>query len=161
MSNNFLDLKVGVDIIDNKTTDDHYTPPFIFEALKLEFDIDVAAPVGGVPWIPAKRYYTLLDDGLSSNWHGLIWCNPPYSKITPWALKMLEHGNGIALLPVGKSAWFNHLWEHAEAILALPSNLKFIKSDQSIASIMPSTVLFGFGKIAVKALNNSNLGRVR
>ena len=63
MSNNFLDLKIGVDIVDNNTTDDHYTPAFIFQALKLEFDIDVAAPVGGVAWIPAKKYYTLIDDG--------------------------------------------------------------------------------------------------
>jgi hypothetical protein len=161
MSNNFLDLKLGVDLIDNKTTDDHYTPPFIFEALKLEFDIDVAAPVGGVPWIPAKRHYTLLDDGLSSDWQGLIWCNPPYSKITPWALKMLKHGNGIALLPVGKSQWFDLLWKESDGILALPSTLRFIKSDQTVAGIMTTTVLFGFGKMAVEALNNSGLGRVR
>ena len=161
MSNNFLDLNVGVDIIDNKTTDDHYTPPFIFEALKLEFDIDVAAPVGGVPWIPAKRYYTLLDDGLSSEWQGLIWCNPPYSKITPWALKMLEHGNGIALLPVGKSQWFDLLWKESDGILALPSTLRFIKSDQTVAGIMTTTVLFSFGKTATESVRESGLGRMR
>ena len=161
MGNNFLDLKLGVDIIDNKTTDDHYTPSFIFEALKLEFDIDVAAPVGGVPWIPAKRYYTLLDDGLSSDWQGLIWCNPPYSKITPWALKMLEHGNGIALLPVGKSQWFDLLWKESDGILALPSTLRFIKSDQTVAGIMTTTVLFSFGKTATESMRKSGLGRIR
>ena len=161
MSNNFLDLKVGVDIIDNKTTDDHYTPPFIFEALKLKFDIDVAAPVGGVPWIPAKRYYTLIDDGLSSDWQGLIWCNPPYSKITPWALKMLKHGNGIALLPVGKSQWFDLLWKESDGILALPSTLRFIKSDQTVAGIMTTTVLFSFGKTATESVRKSGLGRMR
>ena len=161
MGNEFLDLKIGVDIVDNNTTDDHYTPAFIFKALNLDFDIDVAAPVGGVPWIPCKKYYTLLDDGLRSDWTGLIWCNPPYSKITPWALKMLNHGNGIALLPVGKSQWFDLLWKEADGILGLPSNLKFIKSDQSVAGIMTTTVLFSFGKIATAALINSNLGRVR
>jgi hypothetical protein len=161
MSNNFLDLNVGVDIVDNKTTDDHYTPPFIFEALKLEFDIDVAAPVGGVPWIPAKKHYSLIDDGLTSDWKGLIWCNPPYSKITPWALKMLDHGNGIALLPVGKSQWFDLLWKEADGILGLPSTLRFIKSDQTVAGIMTTTVLFSFGKTATEALRNSGLGRMR
>ena len=161
MSSNFLDLKVGVDIVDNQTTDDHYTPAYIFEALNLEFDIDVAAPVGGVPWIPAKNHYSLLDDGLNSAWTGLIWCNPPYSKITPWAHKMLKHGNGIALLPVGKSQWFDLLWKEADAILALPSSLRFIKSDQTVAGIMTTTVLFGFGEVSKKALIDSKLGKVR
>ena len=161
MNHNFLDLKIGVDIVDNQTTDDHYTPAFIFEALKLDFDIDVAAPVGGVAWIPAKKYYTLLDDGLTCEWSGLIWCNPPYSKITPWAIKMLQHNNGVALLPVGKSQWFDVLWKEADGILGLPSNLRFIKSDQTVAGIMTTVVLFSFGKIATDALRNSGLGRLR
>jgi len=161
MSNDFLDLQIGVDIVDNGTTDDHYTPAFIFESLKLTFDIDVAAPIGGVPWIPTKKYYTLLDDGLNCDWHGLIWCNPPYSKITPWALKMLQHGNGIALLPVGKSQWFDLLWKKADGICGLPSSLRFIKSDQTVAGIMTTTCLFSFGKLATKALIDSNLGKVR
>ena len=156
-----LDLNLGVDIVDNKTTDDHYTPKFIFEALGLTFDIDVAAPVGGVPWIPAKKHYSILDDGLNSVWQGLVWCNPPYSKITPWAHKMLEHNNGIALLPVGKSKWFDLLWKEAKSILALPSSLRFVKSDQTVAGIMTTTVLFGFGQVASKALIKSQLGKVR
>lgn len=161
MSNDFLDLAVGINSVSNTTTDDHYTPPFIFEALGLEFDIDVSAPVGGIPWIPAKKHYSLIDDGLTSEWYGLIWCNPPYSKITPWALKMLEHGNGIALLPCSKSQWFDTLWEKADGILALPPTLKFIKSDDSASSISFPTLLFAFGDVAKKALINSGLGKVR
>ena len=156
-----LDFNLVKDIVDNKTTDDHYTPEFIFKALDLVFDIDVAAPVGGVPWIPAKKHYSLLDDGLNSDWQGLIWCNPPFSKITPWAHKMLNHNNGVALMPVGKSAWFDLLWKEADSILALPSTLRFVRSDQTVAGIMTTTVLFGFGKIASAALHKSNLGKVR
>lgn len=157
----YLDMDFGHDLIDNLTTDDHYTPPFIFEALKLKFDMDVSGPTGGVPWIPAKQTLTILDDGLTIPWKGRVWCNPPYSKITPWAEKLLSHGNAIALLPVGKSQWFDKLWEKADGILTLPSNLRFIKSDGTVAGIMTSTMLFAFGDDNLSALKSSGLGHVR
>ena len=37
------------------TSDDVYSPPHVFERLGLTFDLDVCAPKGGLPWIPAKR----------------------------------------------------------------------------------------------------------
>ncbi len=156
-----LDMDFGIDLIDNGTTDDHYTPPFIFEALGVEFDLDVCAPAGGVPWIPAKRSLSVLDDGLTTEWIGRVWCNPPYSKITPWAEKIAKHGNCIALLPVGKSNWFDKLWIKADGVLALPSSLRFVKSDGSVAGIMTGTMLFAFGENNRNALEQSNLGKMR
>jgi hypothetical protein len=35
------------------TSDDYYTPPWIFEKLAITFDLDVASPTGGCHWIPA------------------------------------------------------------------------------------------------------------
>ena len=64
---------------EQKTSNDHYTPKWVFDLLGVQFDIDVASPPGGVPWIPCDRYFTQVDDGLTQDWHGLIWCNPPYS----------------------------------------------------------------------------------
>ena len=46
------------------TTDDYYTPPWVFEQMKLTFDLDVAAPPGGVEWVPADRFYSQADDGV-------------------------------------------------------------------------------------------------
>jgi hypothetical protein len=158
---NRLDMDFGDDLIDNGTTDDHYTPPFIFEALGVEFDLDVSAPPHGVSWIPAKRSLSIIDDGLTTEWVGRVWCNPPYSNVTPWANKLLKHQNAIALLPVGKSLWFDKLWEFSDGILTLPSSLKFIKSDGSVAGIMTSTMLFAFGDDNRETLINSGLGRVR
>lgn len=44
------------------TSDDCYTPRWVFDAMGLQFDLDVAAPKGG-PWhVPAARYYTAEDD---------------------------------------------------------------------------------------------------
>jgi len=79
------------------TSDDCYTPPWVFDAMGLEFDLDVAAPPGG-PWhVPAKRYYTAEDDGLTSPWDGLVWCNPPYSSFAVWANRWLVHDRGVLM----------------------------------------------------------------
>ena len=40
---------------------DWWTPPEVFNKLNIEFDLDVASPIGGVEWIPAKKYYTEQD----------------------------------------------------------------------------------------------------
>lgn len=87
------------------TKDDCYTPAWIFEHMAVEFDLDVAAPPGGVPWIPARRFLTVHDDGLSAEWSGRVWCNPPYSECAPWARRFLQHGDGIFLGPVSKARW--------------------------------------------------------
>lgn len=79
------------------TSDDCYTPPWVFREMGLVFDLDVASPPGG-PWhVPAAAYYTAQDDGLVQPWHGLVWCNPPYSKFRPWAEKWAEHDRGCLM----------------------------------------------------------------
>lgn len=59
------------------SSDEWYTPPSIFESLG-PFDLDPCAPVKPL-WKIAKVNYSKLDDGLSHEWHGRVWLNPPYS----------------------------------------------------------------------------------
>jgi len=123
---------------DATSSDDWYTPPEIFEALDLVFDLDVCAPVGGVQWIPARRYLTIEDDALTHAWEGRVWMNPPYSNPGPFVARWLEHGNGIALLPMSKSRWFGNLWA-SSAALSVQSNpaLKFIRNGERKQIFMP------------------------
>ena len=100
------------------TSDDYYTPAWIFERMGIEFDLDVCAPPGGIPWIPAARYYTQADDGLLQPWEGRVWMNPPYSNTTPWARKFIKHANGVCLVPHAKSAWHIELLAACEAMCA-------------------------------------------
>ena len=97
------------------TSDDYYTPAHVFEALGLRFDLDVCSPPGGVPWVPAARFFTMEDDGLAQDWEGRVWMNPPYSQATPWVRKFIEHRHGVCLVPHAKSAWHNTLWAEADA----------------------------------------------
>ena len=145
------------------TSDDYYTPAWIFETLGLTFDIDVAAPPGGIPWIPARRYYTIADDGLAQPWEGLIWMNPPYSSATEWVRRFIEHGNGIALLPVVKTKWFISLWEHKDISNTLVLNsdstdLNFVKAGKE-KRIMWQCLAWAMGDEAQNALKN--LGKTR
>ena len=142
------------------TSDDHYTPKWVFDLLGVEFDIDVASPLDGIPWIPTKRFYTQNDDGLIQPWTGLIWCNPPYSNVRPWVDKMKQHRNGIMLLPMVKSYWRLDVWNDADGICE-PNGvdrIKFIHKGKE-KDIMFPTFMAAWGDVALKAL--SNVGRVR
>jgi len=146
-----------------RTSDDHYTPKWVFDLLNVTFDIDVAAPPGGIPWIPAKRYFTMADDGLSQPWNGLIWMNPPYSNSEPWVDRFIEHGNGIALLPVVKGYWLPKLWSHTDTrcVLGCEPNkdrMKFHYGDKT-KDIMFHVMFWAIGNQATKALER--LGRTR
>ena len=144
------------------TTNDYYTPKWIFDAMSLEFDIDVAAPVQGIPWIPAKRWFSQADDGLTQDWGGaLVWMNPPYSQTTPWVHKFIENNNGVTLLPITKTKWFWLLWQISDAVLMLPTQLKYVRPDESRADISPQSCLFALGDTATNALHNMNIGKVR
>ena len=136
------------------TPDDYYTPREVFEALALEFDLDVCAPPGGVPWVPAKRFYTMKDDGLAQPWDGRVWMNPPYSHATAWVKRFIAHGHGIALMCHAKSAWHNELWAKADAV-AVP----FRFFDFVGGSIMLPTWFAAFGPECVEAL--ARVGVVR
>ena len=147
--------------IDNETSDDYYTPPLVFEALGLQFDLDVCAPFGGVPWLPAHRSFNIIDDGLFQPWNGKVWMNPPFSGSGPWVSKFIEHGNGVALVPLSKSKWFNDLWQLSDGVLILPPNLKFMNSINESKSIFMPVCLAAIGDVNVQALRNSGLGHVR
>jgi hypothetical protein len=140
--------------------DDHYTPKWLFDQLNLEFDLDVAAPLGGVSWIPAKRSYSIEDNGLLQPWDGLIWMNPPYSNPSPWVDKFVEHGNGIALLTISRSYWFEKLWQNCWAICPTPRAMAFERPDGHKKQIAFQTMLFSMGEVATQALFNIRETRV-
>lgn len=142
------------------TTDDHYTPEWVFKLLNVEFEIDVASPPNKVPWIPARRVFTQADDGLIQKWSGLVWCNPPFSNILPWVRRLNAHKNGIALLPHTKGAWRREVWQHADGIVEWETvnEIKFWRDGRE-KNIFPTTFLAAWGDEALKAV--SNIGRVR
>lgn len=139
------------------TSDDYYTPAWIFDRLALTFDLDVCAPPGGVPHIPALAHFDKAADGLAQPWHGRVWMNPPYSRATPWARRFVEHGNGVALVQASKGRWFLELWRHVDGIVMLPGDIEFIGG-----RIFMPTCLAAIGAENLQALHAfGDIGRVR
>ena len=89
------------------------TPVEVFDALDLEFGfwLDAAADHNNAL---CASYLTEDDNALGRDWesYGAIWCNPPYSDITPWIVKAAEQcqqqrQSVVMLLPADTSTgWF-------------------------------------------------------
>jgi hypothetical protein len=104
----------------SETSDDYFTPKWLFDALGVEFDLDVCCPPEGPLHTPCKAFYTQETDGLASLWSGMVWMNPPFSGTTPWIDKWIDHANGICLVPFSRARWFSRLWE-SDAVMVHPT----------------------------------------
>ena len=139
-------------------SNDWYTPKYIFDALGVGFDLDVAAPEEGPLHVPARTWYH--ERSLDLPWRGLVWMNPPFGArngLVPWLLKFYAHNNGIALVPDRTSApWFQDAANVADAVLFVNGKVKFIRPDGSLGkSPSTGTALLAAGPVAVKALTRA------
>lgn len=147
---------------DNYSPNDSlYTPPEIFEALNLTFDLDVCAPAGGLPWIPAKRFIDETEDGLKTQWVGRVWMNPPYSSPTPWINKWINHNNGFAFVPFAKAKWFDKLWESKAVCCLIYYRGLFVTTDYNRKDIYSPVGIWAIGESNITALKMSGLGVIR
>ena len=107
----------------SSNTGDWYTPPEIVEAVRDLFDgridLDPCSNSHEAPNVPALVHFTREDDGLSREWFGRVYLNPPYGKgIGPWIEKVREEyeaGRVTAAVVLVKAAtdtrWFRVLSE--------------------------------------------------
>jgi DNA N-6-adenine-methyltransferase (Dam) len=143
------------------TSVEWYTPPEVFAALGLRFDLDPASPVGGLPWVPAKRQLSVLDHGLSTPWFGRVWLNPPYGRgMDRWMTRLADHGDGLALVfNRSDTRWWHDAVPRATAVCFIYRRLRFIRPDGSIGCNSPApSLLLAFGLPCALALAASGLG---
>ena len=140
--------------------DEQYTPKWMFDRMGTRFDLDVAAPRGGAANVPASKYYTKEDNGLTQPWEGFVFMNPPYSKAKPWVEKFINHANGIALLPFSKSLWFIDIWNQSSAISPV-YDVKFDLPNGNKQKIFMPVALFGVGDKAKEVLMYAKISKVR
>jgi hypothetical protein len=135
--------------------DEWLTPPNIIKALG-EFDLDPCSPISR-PWGTAKNHYTILDDGLSKEWFGRVWLNPPYGReASDWLNKLSIHGNGVALIfaRTETEMFFEHVWNKADALLFFKGRLYFhhVNGERASANAGAPSVLIAYGTENVKSL---------
>ncbi len=147
-------------------SDEWYTPPSIFKALDLIFDLDPCSPGAELCWVPARRVYTKRDDGLLRPWAGSVFMNPPFggrNGHVPWLRKFLDHANGVAIVrSYTSAAWFHEWAILADTLLFPRGKTKFIRPNGSVGkSPGHGVVLLGMGDAADAALRGSGLGWCR
>ena len=133
-----LDMIASQTSIPSQTkSNEWYTPSKYIEAAREvmgSIDLDPASCELANQTVKASRYYTKEDDGLSQEWRGNVWLNPPFS--TKASLRGMEPGRiqgSIIKLWINrviaeyrqgnvseamlltktdmKANWFNALWE--------------------------------------------------
>lgn len=138
-------------------SDEWYTPAYIFDALGVMFDLDVASPPNGAH-VPCVQF--MYARGLENEWIGFVWMNPPYggrNALNPWLRKFVEHGNGVCLVPDRTSApWFQTWAPYMDAVLFVRHKIKFERPDGSVGK-QPGTgsALMAIGARGVAALRNA------
>lgn len=96
-------------------SDEFYTPRREFEPWHREFGFTLD-PCATAESAKVARYFDYLKDGLTQSWAGeRVFCNPPYSDITPWVRKawaeVLAECELVAML---LPAWTDRKWWQEE-----------------------------------------------
>lgn len=120
-------------------SDEKATPPAFFAPLAEAvdgFDVDPAAGAESEPL--ADVTYTIEDNGLTEDWFGTIWLNPPYSNMIPWVQKIIaemstDRVETVLLLCKGDSStnWWQKAAQEAALISAVDHRLQFEGTDYS------------------------------
>ena len=116
------------------------TPQSFFDDLNKEFgfETDVCALPENAK---CKTFYTPTEDGLSQEWTGICWCNPPYGReIGRWVKKASESNATVVCLVPARTdtAWWHDYAMKAE-IRFIRGRLKVGNSKNSAP--FPSAVL--------------------
>ena len=95
------------------------------------------------------------ENGLENKWYGFVYCNPPFSEKELWITKMIEHNNGILMLPErGSAPWFGPVAKAAGYYFVMGKKINF---EGGSSSNNVGSVLFLFGSEAVSRIVNSGL----
>jgi hypothetical protein len=106
--------------------DEWLTPPWLLKRLG-DFDLDPCSPISR-PWDTAQSHFNISDNGLSREWWGRVWCNPPYGqKASKWLSRCADHGNAIALIfaRTETEMFYRNVWLRADGLLFLKGRLYF------------------------------------
>jgi len=110
-------------LISQSGCNEWYTPIEYIQAAKEvmgSIDLDPASSEIAQRWIQAHTHYTIDDDGLTHDWHGRVWLNPPWGRlsgdfVTKLVSEMAAGRVTEAIVLVNAHStdaqWFQPLWD--------------------------------------------------
>jgi phage N-6-adenine-methyltransferase len=134
-----------------------YTPQDYVEAARFvlgEIDLDPATHPIAQRWIKAKTFFTEQDDGLTKEWHGRVWLNPPYSrdKIKAFINKTVEEIEAARVTAAiilthsyTDTEWFHKITPLTQALCFTNGRIAFTDPDGEPCAPTQGQVFFYYG----------------
>jgi hypothetical protein len=137
---------------------EYYTPARYIDAVRAvlgAIDLDPASSAIAQHTVKAGAFFTKETDGLTREWHGRVYLNPPYdaqtiTRFTDKLLDELRAGRVTAAIMLThartSSQWFQRAHE-ASAAICLAQRIAFLRPDGTSANAPPvGSVFFYFGQ---------------
>lgn len=112
-----------------------YTPVCYIDSVRIvmgDIDLDPASNDFAQTQINAKSYYTANDCGLSKEWKGKVWLNPPYSRglLDKFIEKLINEDNVDQYICLVNSStdtkWCHSLMDDADAMCLTKGRISFL-----------------------------------
>jgi hypothetical protein len=141
------------------------TPEWLIQIIGIS-DLDPCGYLGpdGRPYVETAREYIVLPrDGLREEWHGSVFCNPPYDANKAWCEKCVryhrETGNDVIILIFAKTEtkYFQETARHCTGVNFLDRRIQFINIDGHLqGSPTHASVLLAFGEDAAQRIKRAS-----
>ena len=145
-------------VSNNSGNNEWYTPKKYVDAARRVLggiDLDPASCAYANETVQAERFYSVEDDGLTKEWRGRVWMNPPYNaesvvKFTEKFVDEYEAGHineGIVLVNnATETSWFVNMVNVAAAIVFPRGRIRYESSTrESLAPLQGQAFLY-FGE---------------
>jgi len=145
-------------VSNNSGNNEWYTPPEYIEAARtvLEtIDLDPASSEVANQFVKAEKFYTIEDDGLSKEWNGRVWMNPPYAArlVEKFTKKLYQHlklnhvSEAIILVNnATETRWYQSIYPFASAYCIPKKRIKYLDATGAPAnSPLQGQVFLYFG----------------
>ena len=139
-------VKAHVLVTKHTGDEESYTPVEYLESARLvmgEINLDPASNTMAQENVKADTFYSIDDDGLTKDWAGKVWMNPPYTArvINRFIEKLVSHyqqgdiTESIILTNNNTdTSWFHVAAQSASAVCFTAGRINFLKRDGSKSS---------------------------
>lgn len=142
-----------------KGEEEWYTPANIIEMARRTMggiDTDPASSEIAQKTVKASQFYSVRDDGLTKDWHGRVWMNPPYRqplvrKFVDKLVSSFEHPDGPTtegIMLVNNCAdteWFRLAASRSSSMCFPYSRVRFLDKDGNPGAPLQGQTIFYFG----------------